>query len=104
MNQSIEIVIVRHGEAACNVAGIVAGEKGCTGLTVTGRAQTERLAARLTAEHAIRPRGAAAQYRRLYRHCTAARSGAGGLGFDRSYRDPFMAAVMIAATVAGSDT
>ncbi|MBL7495671.1 histidine phosphatase family protein [Frankia sp. CNm7] len=55
MSHSTEIVIVRHGEAACNVAGIVGGDKGCTGLTETGRAQAEQLAKRLASEHAIRP-------------------------------------------------
>ncbi|MGW4463006.1 histidine phosphatase family protein [Micromonospora sp. NPDC004704] len=50
-----ELVIARHGEAACNAAGIVGGERGCTGLTDLGRSQVERLSARLAAEHAQRP-------------------------------------------------
>ncbi len=50
-----ELVIVRHGEAACNVAGTVGGDLGCTGLTETGRAQARRVAQRLAAEHASLP-------------------------------------------------
>lgn len=55
MAPTTELVIARHGEAACNVAGIVGGERGCTGLTDRGRHQVTRLAARLAAEHATRP-------------------------------------------------
>jgi probable phosphoglycerate mutase len=55
MSPTTELVIARHGEAACNVAGTVGGENGCTGLTDTGRHQVDRLAARLAAEHAARP-------------------------------------------------
>jgi len=43
------IVLVRHGESACNVAGIVGGHNGCTGLTSTGVAQAELLRDRLIA-------------------------------------------------------
>jgi probable phosphoglycerate mutase len=41
------IVLVRHGESACNVAGIVGGHSGCTGLTSTGLRQVEMLRDRL---------------------------------------------------------
>jgi probable phosphoglycerate mutase len=41
------IVLIRHGESACNVAGIVGGHKGCTGLSVVGRSQAEALRDRL---------------------------------------------------------
>jgi probable phosphoglycerate mutase len=41
------IVLVRHGEATCNVNGIVGGRRGCTGLTELGRRQVCALAARL---------------------------------------------------------
>ena len=41
------IVLVRHGEAVCNVNGIVGGVLGCTGLTGLGRRQVVALAARL---------------------------------------------------------
>ncbi len=43
------IVLVRHGESACNVAGIVGGHNGCTGLTTTGVVQAEMLRDRLIA-------------------------------------------------------
>lgn len=43
------IVLVRHGESACNVAGIVGGHRGCTGLTDTGVMQSEKLRDRLIA-------------------------------------------------------
>jgi len=55
MSPTTELVIARHGEAACNVAGTVGGENGCTGLTDLGSHQVTRLAARLAAEHAARP-------------------------------------------------
>lgn len=41
------LVLVRHGEAICNVADVVGGPKGCTGLTAVGREQAARLADRL---------------------------------------------------------
>ncbi|HTZ09035.1 MAG TPA: histidine phosphatase family protein [Acidimicrobiales bacterium] len=43
------LVLVRHGEARCNVEGVVGGERGCTGLTDAGRAQARALHARLAA-------------------------------------------------------
>jgi probable phosphoglycerate mutase len=55
MAVTTELVLARHGEAACNTAGIVGGDHGCTGLTPQGRRQVERLAARLAREHADRP-------------------------------------------------
>lgn len=54
MAVTTELVLVRHGEANCNVTGIVGGERGCTGLSPTGRDQVERLAARLATEHGNR--------------------------------------------------
>jgi probable phosphoglycerate mutase len=41
------IVLVRHGEAVCNVNGIIGGVIGCQGLTDLGRRQVAALAARL---------------------------------------------------------
>ncbi len=41
------IVLVRHGEAECNVNHVVGGPKGCTGLTHLGRRQVAALADRL---------------------------------------------------------
>jgi 2,3-bisphosphoglycerate-dependent phosphoglycerate mutase len=43
------VVLVRHGEAVCNVSGIVGGALGCSGLTDLGRRQVAALAARLAA-------------------------------------------------------
>ena len=43
------VVLVRHGEAACNADGIVGGRRGCTGLTEQGAAQVDALARRLAA-------------------------------------------------------
>ena len=42
------IVLVRHGEAVCNVSGVCGGPLGCTGLTDRGRAQVAVLRDRLT--------------------------------------------------------
>lgn len=55
MSVATELVLVRHGEADCNVAGIVGGERGCTGLSPRGRQQARALAAQLAADHRIRP-------------------------------------------------
>ncbi|HEU5472721.1 MAG TPA: histidine phosphatase family protein [Actinophytocola sp.] len=55
MALTTELLLARHGEAVCNVAGIVGGDQGCTGLTTRGRWQVERLAARLARDHADRP-------------------------------------------------
>ncbi len=41
------IVLVRHGEAECNLNRIVGGREGCTGLTALGRLQVAALADRL---------------------------------------------------------
>ena len=45
------LLIARHGEARCNVAGLAGGDKTCTGLTDLGRRQVQLLAARLREEH-----------------------------------------------------
>jgi probable phosphoglycerate mutase len=45
-----ELILVRHGEAHCNVAGIAGGAAGCTGLTERGRTQVGRLGRRLRGE------------------------------------------------------
>jgi 2,3-bisphosphoglycerate-dependent phosphoglycerate mutase len=44
------LLLTRHGEAHCNVAGLAGGEKTCTGLTDRGRTQVRLLAERLRAE------------------------------------------------------
>jgi probable phosphoglycerate mutase len=41
------VVLVRHGEAVCNVEGVVGGETGCTGLTAAGVTQVRALADRI---------------------------------------------------------
>ena len=49
-----QLVLIRHGEAVCNVEGVVGGPKGCRGLTETGRAQASTLAARLVRSGELR--------------------------------------------------
>lgn len=46
-----ELILARHGEAHCNLAGVVGGDRACIGLTEAGRRQAARLAIRLRAEH-----------------------------------------------------
>ena len=46
----MRLLLIRHAEPVANVAGIVAGPRGCTGLTETGRAQAAALAERLRSE------------------------------------------------------
>jgi 2,3-bisphosphoglycerate-dependent phosphoglycerate mutase len=41
------VVLIRHGESACNVAGIVGGHVGCSGLSPVGQTQAEELRHRL---------------------------------------------------------
>lgn len=41
------VVLIRHGEASCNVDGVVGGLAGCTGLSATGRRQAQALRTRL---------------------------------------------------------
>lgn len=50
-----ELVFVRHGQARCNVDGLVGGPRTCTGLTNLGHAQIEQAARRLTTEHLNKP-------------------------------------------------
>jgi 2,3-bisphosphoglycerate-dependent phosphoglycerate mutase len=52
------VVLVRHGEANCNVNGIVGGPRGCTGLTAQGTGQVEALAERLATRGELRGVGA----------------------------------------------
>jgi 2,3-bisphosphoglycerate-dependent phosphoglycerate mutase len=46
----MELLLARHGLAHCNVAGIVGGPRGCTGLTDRGREQAALLGSRLRRE------------------------------------------------------
>jgi broad specificity phosphatase PhoE len=41
------IVLIRHGEAVCNVSGVCGGIVGCQGLTARGREQVDALSGRL---------------------------------------------------------
>jgi probable phosphoglycerate mutase len=50
-----DLVLVRHGEAHCNLLGVAGGDRGCTGLTGRGREQAHRLGGRLAQLHARRP-------------------------------------------------
>jgi probable phosphoglycerate mutase len=43
------VVMIRHGEAVCNVSGVCGGRLGCEGLTPRGRRQVEGLRDRLLA-------------------------------------------------------
>jgi probable phosphoglycerate mutase len=50
-----DLLLVRHGEAHCNVAGVAGGDLGCTGLTERGHEQARRAGGRLRRLHAERP-------------------------------------------------
>jgi probable phosphoglycerate mutase len=50
-----ELVLIGHGEAVCDVAGLVGGPGTCTGLTARGRRQMYALATALEAQHARAP-------------------------------------------------
>lgn len=50
---TVRLLLIRHAEPVANVAGIVAGPRGCTGLTETGRAQAAALAERLRSEAVV---------------------------------------------------
>ena len=54
------LVLVRHGEAVCNVTGVVGGQRGCTGLSPTGWEQANALYRRLAETGALA--GASALY------------------------------------------
>jgi probable phosphoglycerate mutase len=49
MTETTTLLLTRHGQAHCNLAGIAGGEKSCTGLTGLGRQQVALLAERLSA-------------------------------------------------------
>lgn len=51
MTSPTRLILARHGQARCNVHGIIGGQRGCTGLTDRGRRQAECLAERLRLEH-----------------------------------------------------
>lgn len=45
--EATRVVLIRHGESACNVAGVVGGHTGCTGLSPRGRLEASALCTRL---------------------------------------------------------
>ena len=53
------LILARHGQAHCNVRGILGGPRGCTGLTDHGHHQARQLADRLRTDHAQTPINAA---------------------------------------------
>jgi len=55
---SCALVLVRHGEARCNVEGLVGGPRGCLGLTPRGREQVGLLARHLARTGELRAAGA----------------------------------------------
>jgi probable phosphoglycerate mutase len=46
-DESTRVILIRHGEALCNVNGVVGGRAGCTGLSPIGRRQAQALRTRL---------------------------------------------------------
>ncbi len=52
------LVLIRHGEAVCNVSGVCGGPVGCQGLTDLGRRQVEALRDRLLARRELAGAGA----------------------------------------------
>jgi probable phosphoglycerate mutase len=42
-----EVMLVRHGQGLCNATGTIGGERGCLGLSETGRQQSAALAQRI---------------------------------------------------------
>ena len=51
---STHLVLVRHGEADCNVRSVIGGHLGCTGLSLLGVAQAEALRGRWEATGEMR--------------------------------------------------
>ncbi|MFF4989730.1 histidine phosphatase family protein [Streptosporangium saharense] len=50
-----ELVLTRHGQARCNLDGLVGGPRTCTGLTELGKRQATLTAQRIADEHANAP-------------------------------------------------
>ncbi|MEV0615665.1 histidine phosphatase family protein [Nonomuraea sp. NPDC050404] len=50
-----ELIFTRHGQARCNLDGLVGGPRTCTGLTDLGRHQATRTAQRIATERETKP-------------------------------------------------
>jgi probable phosphoglycerate mutase len=50
-----ELIMARHGQGVCNAAGVIGGQRGCSGLSPLGRQQSLRIAAQLAGMHRLRP-------------------------------------------------
>ncbi|WP_190814519.1 histidine phosphatase family protein [Saccharopolyspora pogona] len=59
MSSPTRLILARHGQAHCNVHGIIGGPRGCTGLTGHGHHQAQQLSERLLSDHAQTPIDAA---------------------------------------------
>jgi probable phosphoglycerate mutase len=80
----VRLILVRHGNAHGGLHGVIAGPKGCTGLTPLGRRQAEALRDRFAAGH-LRADSLMASI--LPRAIETARIVAPGLGFDSFVQD-----------------
>lgn len=52
--RGVRLLLVRHGEAQCDLRDVVAGQRDCTGLTPRGHRQAQDVADRLAEEYADR--------------------------------------------------
>jgi hypothetical protein len=97
------IVLIRHGEAECNISRVVGGMKGCTGLTNLGRRQVAFLADRLYESGELR--NATALYSRSCPAPSRRRSGCGRwLGLAPRRWGPSSNAATCASSTPGSAT
>jgi broad specificity phosphatase PhoE len=81
----MRLILVRHGEAHAGFHGVVAGPRGCTGLTPHGRSQAEALRDHLLGSGHLRPDVLVASV--LPRAIETAQIIAPGLGFEDFARD-----------------
>jgi probable phosphoglycerate mutase len=81
----MRLILVRHGEAYAGLQGVIAGPRGCAGLTPHGRRQAEALHDHLRASGQLQPEVLMAS--ELPRAIETARIIAPALGFDTFARD-----------------
>jgi broad specificity phosphatase PhoE len=81
----MRLVLVRHGEAHAGLHGVIAGPRGCRGLTTHGRRQAEALRDHLLASQALQADVLMASV--LPRAVETAQIIAPGLGFDSFAQD-----------------